>query len=814
MAQTFDIPIDVPWTLVAASPDMMDTTFADFGFPTPWRSSLAMYAYEPSAKDVPPQLCNQKVTYLKVTCSITGFQPTAQEVLELRALTQDQKQGIDVAVVLPNVPADVVEELGAPYYACYGVLLSIAVFPSTTTVPVEPPQPQDASFLDFGDSTLPDPFTDPLGLSFSLASGKPLITRAEVPPKNQSALVVGNDTLHIDMPSCTNVVLKLLLRNEFARGTVTAYKESTTVFQGQLPKPAPRVQEYKLDTPSPVTRVVIAVTAEECGITEILFDGGERAVTIGDYPHIVDFEPKTRDLYQSATDQGEILTASTSGISTGKSLSNTSSSEMGLGLTYNAGATAGPLSVGEGGSLTGKWGNTATDASTTQIDQSRERRETQGTTTNITQQYNILTGYHAGTNRAAFLMLPRPHTLQATDYRTFVRGLRMIEGVQEFFLVVSRPAAVPGICIETSLETGHFPETVELLPPPPPIAKTFKRYIRGCRARGADITHGWETFTSTQDFMLPDGWIIDTTRDDGGISWGIQPVSDPRYGPGSGEYKQADSTKSAQITTVSDSAFRATVQINGSGLPDAHDAICDFVFTIRALQYPKTADTERVVISPFLVTMRDLCACISSCPKNDCIVIGPTTQVPYSESLGITEGCGNAASAGPKPAPKVSGNPRQPPTAPSQHPTNSRSSIVYEANVTLPHSLVHPTQLNKSRTPAARELMHQIHHHLLTSWRLPQRRPHGMVGFLDSDYVSQKLAQHLPEPVLSRPLAEVKALPRDMVDALGAQTTVGDVLKLELHRLSTRAKVSLNEAVRFRRRLLGIVDGDAETTET
>ena len=89
---------------------------------------------------------------------------------------------------------------------------------------------------------------------------------------------------------------------------------------------------------------------------------------------------------------------------------------MGLSLSggYAAGQGGGPnISAG----LTGSWGNTATDSSSTQIDQSRERRETQGTTTNITQQYNLLTGYHAGTNRAAFLMLPRPHTLQATDYR-------------------------------------------------------------------------------------------------------------------------------------------------------------------------------------------------------------------------------------------------------------------------------------------------------------------------------------------------------------------------------------------------------------
>ena len=83
MAQTFDIPIDVPWKLVAASPDMMDVTFCDAGFPPPWRSSLVIYAYEPAPTDLPQQLCDQKITYLKVACSITGFQPTQQETQEL-----------------------------------------------------------------------------------------------------------------------------------------------------------------------------------------------------------------------------------------------------------------------------------------------------------------------------------------------------------------------------------------------------------------------------------------------------------------------------------------------------------------------------------------------------------------------------------------------------------------------------------------------------------------------------------------------------------------------------------------------------------
>jgi hypothetical protein len=82
MSQSFDLSVDVPWQLIAASPDMMDTTFGGdhlMGlqfpeFPPSWPSSLAIYACERSPDDLPVEMCNQKITYLKVTCSITGYQ--------------------------------------------------------------------------------------------------------------------------------------------------------------------------------------------------------------------------------------------------------------------------------------------------------------------------------------------------------------------------------------------------------------------------------------------------------------------------------------------------------------------------------------------------------------------------------------------------------------------------------------------------------------------------------------------------------------------------------------------------------------------
>jgi hypothetical protein len=67
----------------------------------------------------------------------------------------------------------------------------------------------------------------------------------------------------------------------------------------------------------------------------------------------------------------------------------------------------------------------------------REQRETYSHTTQLTQMYHQLDSYHLGTNRAMFFMLPRPHVVQSE--LTFVNGPRLLEGIQEVFLIVMRP---------------------------------------------------------------------------------------------------------------------------------------------------------------------------------------------------------------------------------------------------------------------------------------------------------------------------------------------------------------------------------------
>lgn len=79
MPQLLNVPVNVPWKLIGVSEDMMDVDFCDNQFPLEWRSSLALSVFEPDAADLPEDLCEGVITFVKVTCTITGYQPTRGE---------------------------------------------------------------------------------------------------------------------------------------------------------------------------------------------------------------------------------------------------------------------------------------------------------------------------------------------------------------------------------------------------------------------------------------------------------------------------------------------------------------------------------------------------------------------------------------------------------------------------------------------------------------------------------------------------------------------------------------------------------------
>ncbi len=319
MSQSFDLPVDVPWYPIAASPDMMDMQFGTGFFPPPWRSSLAIFAYEPSPDDLPSEMCNQKITYLKVSCSVTGYQPTAQETADLVAAPPPENYNpstVDynpapIEVGLPTAPGGAVQDnlsdaldYADASFGCYGVLLNVAVFPSTTTV-VETSGATITKTFTY--RAVGAPFPNPYstgGLTFSTPAGGP-IRRHAFFTRSRHGFIVPARGLQIDLPMCTDVVLQMLVGND-SSGIITAYQGSAPVFGTSIPTASTSPQSVSISAAGPITQIVIRAHGDNCYLVGITYDDAERSVTIADYPHIVDFEPKSRDLYQGATDQDEI----------------------------------------------------------------------------------------------------------------------------------------------------------------------------------------------------------------------------------------------------------------------------------------------------------------------------------------------------------------------------------------------------------------------------------------------------------------------------------------------------------------------------
>ncbi|HVG52883.1 MAG TPA: hypothetical protein VM846_00570 [Vicinamibacterales bacterium] len=605
--QLLELPVNIPWKQIAVSPDMIDTQVGNKRFPFVWRSSMAISVFEPKLEDLAPELCDERVTYVKVSCTVTGYQPSKEEILAGHAS-------------FPDVPTDSLNQILEEYFACYGVLLQVALFP----------------------------------------------------------------------------------------------------LAGDHPRP---------------------------GLHPI-----ERA----DYPRIIALEPKVRDFYQAATESGEILTASDSGVKTDKSLTTIENTQTG----FKMGAKV-PV---KGAELTGEFSHarseTNQDTWTVQTDASRERRETAGTTTQLNQMYNLLTGYHQGTNRAAFLMLPRPHILQPTDRRTFVQGLRVIEGLQEFLLIVSRPSKIAGLCIEATLDTGHFPEDVDVEHPP----DEFEEGQEDFTVR-AFADNGWFSGSCTDiesdpssAYTIEAGWVIDRSKGDPGHS-GVQELAN-------NSNEQANqSLERYDYRAISDAGVRVSGRICGENAQQDKARFNRTYRVFKRREQPRDTSSEPVVTTPFLITSRSLLVCMRSgeiCPE----VVAP--PIVLEDATVLAE------------------------------------SVVDERPLRLRPALLTRLAVAGDRAPAIKDVLRQLQQGMLTSWRSLRRYPAGAVGFLESDYFKDKIAGAGPGGRLERSVAEIPDLPPAVLERLGRPTLVKEVLSLKLPELAQRTGLDIAEAAGVRRRLLGL----------
>lgn len=376
-------------------------------------------------------------------------------------------------------------------------------------------------------------------------------------------------------------------------------------------------------------------------------------------PRILDFTPKSREFLRGISETGEILTGSSRDLKIDESRTTTEKNETSVKVGARAGAGAGESGVSASAELSHTWGTTEEERRGLSAGSGDTRTQSERYTTTMDQLYSLLTGYHVGTNRGVALMLPRPGTLQPTNRRTFVQGLRMIEGVQDFIFVVSRPADMEGLCVEARLDTGHYPEAVPLTGDEvsEETAEFDFRLYRTFRGGGFLSSRGERIFFD-QVFRLPSNergaWLVDTEAP--GTERGVRLLEDRSHVHVQGQpsarlsgvltherHTRIPVTLVPQPTapdTVQAQMLASEVHAHGwdssAGVPN-RDTVVDMVFRVsarRAVERPaeRTADPERL-----LVTRRTLAACYRSdngCPEAMEISPFPSPpEMPWRETM-------------------------------------------------------------------------------------------------------------------------------------------------------------------------------------
>lgn len=111
-----NLPTDIPWERICVTEDMIDQVVCDKRLPAKWQTSMAVFKYKPEEEyQLFPQY---NITYLKVTATITGYQPLDKEIQG-----KIDWNGVDVSTI-PGLT-----DLLNSYNPCHGAILQVVVGP-------------------------------------------------------------------------------------------------------------------------------------------------------------------------------------------------------------------------------------------------------------------------------------------------------------------------------------------------------------------------------------------------------------------------------------------------------------------------------------------------------------------------------------------------------------------------------------------------------------------------------------------------------------------------------------------------------------
>ena len=128
-----NLPTDIPWERICVTEDMIDLVVCDERLPAKWQTSLAVFKYRPD--DEFQMFPEYNITYLKVTATITGYQPLDKEIQG-----EINWDGVNVATI-PGLT-----DLLNSYNPCHGAILQVVVGPKDKS---KIPLKDYPFFLDF-----------------------------------------------------------------------------------------------------------------------------------------------------------------------------------------------------------------------------------------------------------------------------------------------------------------------------------------------------------------------------------------------------------------------------------------------------------------------------------------------------------------------------------------------------------------------------------------------------------------------------------------------------------------------------------------
>lgn len=237
------------------------------------------------------------------------------------------------------------------------------------------------------------------------------------------------------------------------------------------------------------------------------------------FPHIIDFEPKKREMFEVVTETGEVMSRSLHGLKINTGGTSTSSMEtIDVDKGWSLKAEAKVKGYGGGIQLGSQYESgykaiaQGQNVNLRQIDASQEAKETMSRTTQLQQMYHLLDSYHLGTNRALFVVTPRPHIVD--QELSVTNGPRRLEGIQEFFLVVSMPADSKDLCVVGQLETSHLHKQTRT-----EITGTTEYETGEIHQTISDSYKGgvFSNYTKRRyQILVPGGYTVDRSRGNGG----------------------------------------------------------------------------------------------------------------------------------------------------------------------------------------------------------------------------------------------------------------------------------------------------------